>query len=42
MQKGFMLIELIVLVLIVGMLAVIAVPQYIKTVEKAKWPRPPS
>jgi len=42
MKKAFTLVELLIVIIIIGILATIAVPQYNKMVEKAKWAESPS
>lgn len=36
MRKGFTLVELIIVVIVVGILATIAIPQYLRATERAK------
>lgn len=37
MRKGFTLLELLIVVIIVGILATLAIPNFIRAAERAKW-----
>ena len=40
MKKAFTLVELLIVIIIIGILATMAIPQYQKMVERAKWAEP--